>query len=74
MLELEKPYKIANLSGGALLVGEGDLSDLKSLSTKAQIYRNGEYSPVQPLQVMLKFLYDVEVITPPLPWSEPDAG
>ncbi len=71
MLELQEPYQIAKLSDGALLVAKADVGNLKSIETRAQIYRNGEYSPVQRLQAMLKFLYDVEVITPPIPWVEP---
>lgn len=70
MLELTMPYKIADLHNGALLVAKADLGNLKSIDTKAQIYRNGEYSPVQGLQAVLKFLYDVVVIPTPVPWSE----
>lgn len=73
MLDLKNPYKIADLSDGALLVAEDDLGRLKSIETKAQIYRKGEYSPVQRLQAMLKFLYDVTETVPPIPWVEPTA-
>ncbi len=71
MLRLEDPYQIASLSDGALLVAKRDLGNLQSLATQAQIYRNGEYSLVQPLQVMLKFLYDITESVPPVPWVEP---
>lgn len=69
MLELEKPYKIAALSDGALLVAQKDLSALRSLATQCQIYRDGKYSPLQSLQAVLKFLYDVTETVPPVPWS-----
>lgn len=71
MLQLEKPYQIADLSDGVLLVARKDLGNLQALTTQAQIYRKGEYSLVQPLQVMLKFLYDVTETNPPIPWVEP---
>lgn len=72
MLALEDPYQVAQLSDGALLVAKKDLGNLQSLTTQAQIYRNGEYSLVQPLQRMLKFLYDVAELNPPIPWVEPN--
>ena len=72
MLRIEKPYKIGEFGNGVLLVAGADLERLQSLNTQAQIYSNRKYSPLTPLQVMLKFLYDVVDVNPPQPWSDPD--
>jgi hypothetical protein len=72
MLRIENPYKTGEFSGGLLLVSGADLERLQSLNTQAQIYSNGKYSPLTPLQVMLKFLYDVVDVNPPQPWSDPN--
>lgn len=72
MLNIENPYKIGEFDGSSLLVAGADLERLQSLDTQAQIYSNRKYSRLTPLQVILKFLYDVVDINPPQPWSDPN--
>lgn len=69
MLQLQAPYVVARLSNGVVLVANADRQRTMDLATMAQIYRNGHYSPLRPLQAMLKFLYDATEVDPPEPWE-----
>lgn len=41
----------------------------------AQVWEPGRgYSEVKPLGVWLKFLYYLDAVIPPYPWTEPNAG
>lgn len=71
-LALANPMEIARSGNDVILVAQADLKQLQDIETKAQIWRPGEgyFSPT-PLQVMLKFLYDLTETQPPVPWVEP---
>lgn len=68
-MKLDNPLLIA-ISGELYLIAEGDV--LTNTNTNAQTWskRHG-YSEVELLQVWLKFLYYLEEVNPPQPWSEP---
>lgn len=73
MLQLQEPHVVARLSNGVVLVAAADRQRTMDLSTMAQIYRHGRYSPVRPLQAAMKFLYDATWLTEPEPWGKSDA-
>jgi hypothetical protein len=72
MLEIENPYKVGRSGEIFILVGKADLQRLKDIDTMAQTWQPGRgYAPPKRLHAILKFLYNVESITPPQPWTEP---
>lgn len=74
MLELISPYKIASIGDGALLVSGNDLDSLRDIETQAQIWQpQTGYSLCKSLQIMLKFLYELEEIEPE-PWNDPESN
>lgn len=72
MLKINNPYIVIKSGGAAVLVSEADLNNLQSMATQAQIVRGGKVSPVQPLQVIYKFLHDFVELVPPQPWGNPN--
>ena len=68
-IDLTNPLLIAR-SGRTMIIVSGD--DRGNPMTGAQLWTPGEgYSEVKPLQVHLKFMYYIEDVDPPEPWSEP---
>lgn len=68
-LMLKQPLLVARNDVVSVLA-EADYAD--NPMTAAQLWRGGEgYSDVQPLGVHLKWLYFLEDVIPPQPWSEP---
>lgn len=68
-LALVEPVEIARSGDTVILVAAGDLGNLHSISTLAQLWQPATgYGEPKPLQVMLKFLYYVEETKPPQPW------
>lgn len=71
-LQLSQPYVVFRSGDIRVLVHDGIHADLDALDTQAQLWNpRGGYSDVRLLQSVLKFLYELEVVTPPQPWSEP---
>lgn len=68
-MKLDNPV-LVGITGDLRLIASGDV--LANPNTDAQTWseRDG-YSEVQPLQVWLKFLYYIEAVNPPEPWTEP---
>ena len=57
-------------AGDLVLLVSGD--DLDNRDTPAQTWEPGEgFSATKPLQIWFKFLYYIELVKPPEPWSEP---
>lgn len=73
-LQLSRPYVVFRSGDIRVLVGAESISNLDALDTQAQLWnpRNG-YSDIRLLQSVLKFLYEIETVTPPQPWSEKNA-
>lgn len=71
-LTINTPYLIARSGETAILVDEADLDHLQDLHVITQLWspRSG-YSTPRPLQQALKFLYELETVTPPEPWRKP---
>ncbi|TXH11113.1 MAG: hypothetical protein E6R03_14660 [Hyphomicrobiaceae bacterium] len=68
-LALKEPLLIAR-NDAVLVLAEADFQE--NPMTNAQLWRVGSgYSEVQPLGVHLKFLYYLEDVIPPQPWSDP---
>lgn len=68
-LMLQSPLLLAR-NDAVSVIAEADFQD--NPMTDAQIWRAGEgYSEVQPLGVHLKWLYFLQDVIPPEPWSEP---
>ncbi len=70
-LQLADPVVVAR-SGKLTLIANGDV--LTNKNTDAQTWEDGVgYSRVRTLQLWLKFLYNLEEVSPPEPWIAPGA-
>lgn len=69
-LQLTSPVIVAR-SGQIVLLAESDVATNKN--TNAQTWQpDMGYSEAEPLQGLLQFLYYLEEVNPPAPWTEPN--
>lgn len=68
-MNLDQPMLVAR-SADISVIAEADHA--RNPMTDAQLWSTAEgYSAVRPLAVHLKFLYYIELVDPPAPWTEP---
>lgn len=68
-LRLTDPVVVAR-GTGLVLLANGDVADDDNTDAQTWTAEDG-YSDVKPLQVFFKFLYYIEQVDPPEPWTEP---